>query len=86
MYVPPTSSPTRPICSVIPRDCGIDVLTFGARAGLPQYRPRRSGRREGWRGESEDRDGGMSPSYTYIEGRAEADSWGMGLADRGGRS
>ena len=41
------------------------VLTFRALAGLSQHRPRRSGRREGWRGKSEDRDGGMSPVYTY---------------------
>ena len=86
MYVAPASSLTRPIYCVIPQDCGIDVLTSSAVAGLPQHRPRRSGRREGRRGESEDRDGGTSSSYTYIEGGAEADCRGMGLADCGGRS
>lgn len=60
------------------------VLTLRALAGLSQHRPRRSGRREGWRGKSEDWDGG---NVTYLHLRfscAEACSWERGLADCGG--
>ena len=38
---------------------GRGILTVCAWLGLPKHCPRRSGGREGWRGESEDWDGGM---------------------------